>query len=79
MIGDGPSDPWNGVCVTSRQAQVVRLAAEGFSGKEIARKLRISKRTVDEHFDAARRRTGAASRAALVAWWVGSQPRPQSR
>lgn len=70
MAGGGSSGLWSDVRLTHRQTQVVRLAAEGLSAKEIARRLRISKRTVEEHFDAARKRTGATSKAALVAWWL---------
>lgn len=52
--------------LTERQDQVIRLAMNGMSSKEIARQLGISKRTVDAHFDKARERLGVANRNALV-------------
>lgn len=55
-----------GKYLTDRQDQVIRLAMNGMSSKEIARHLGISKRTVDAHFDRARERLGAANRNALV-------------
>jgi DNA-binding CsgD family transcriptional regulator len=53
--------------LTWRQAQVVQLAASGMSDKEIARHLGLSKRTVEDHFTAARHRWEAATRAELTA------------
>jgi DNA-binding CsgD family transcriptional regulator len=52
--------------LTPRQTQLVRLAADGMSAKEIARYLEISKPTVDGHFKAARERTGARNMAELI-------------
>lgn len=53
--------------LTRRQMQVIELAAEGLSGKQIARYLGLSRRTVEDHFTAARHRLGAATRTELVA------------
>jgi DNA-binding CsgD family transcriptional regulator len=53
--------------LTRRQAQVIELAAQGLSGKQIARCLGLSRRTVEDHFAAARHRLGAATMAELVA------------
>lgn len=53
--------------LTRRQLQVIGLAAQGLSGKQIARCLGLSRRTVEDHFAAARQRLGAATRAELVA------------
>ena len=53
--------------LTRRQAQVVQLAASGMSDKAIARRLGLSKRTIEDHFTAARRRWNAATRAELTA------------
>lgn len=55
-----------GARLTPRQEQVVLLAAGGFSSKQIARCLGITKRTVDGHFADALRRTGAKTRIELV-------------
>lgn len=53
--------------LTRRQTQVIELAARGLSGKQIARCLGLSRRTVEDHFAAARHRLGAATTAELVA------------
>jgi hypothetical protein len=46
---------------------VLRLAGLGLCGKQIARRLGISVRTVEDHFSAMRRRTGARSQGELIA------------
>ena len=56
--------------LTSRQADVVRLAARGKTAKETARHLGISKNTVDEYIRDAKQRVGAATKAELIAWAV---------
>lgn len=53
--------------LTTRQAEVLGLAALGFSRKEIGRHLGISVRTVEAHFSGMRRRTGARSDGELIA------------
>lgn len=67
------------VHLTVRQAEVLRLAACGLPGKQIARYLGISPRTVEDHFRAMRQRTGAHSQGELVAYGaaagvLGSEP-----
>ena len=57
---------------TARQAEVLRLAGRGLSDKQIARYLGISARTVEDHFSAMRRRTGAHSRSELIAYWAAT-------
>jgi DNA-binding NarL/FixJ family response regulator len=52
--------------LTPRQEQVIRLATGGMPAKEIARRLGISKRTVEDHFTAACERFGAANRTELI-------------
>ncbi|QHA03140.1 LuxR family transcriptional regulator [Streptomyces broussonetiae] len=52
--------------LTARQTEVVRLAALGLTAKETARRLGISKTTVDEHLTEARRRVGATTKSHLV-------------
>jgi DNA invertase Pin-like site-specific DNA recombinase len=54
--------------VTARQAEVLQLAGQGLSGKQIARRLGISARTVEDHFSAMRQSTGARSQGELVAY-----------
>ncbi len=56
------------VHLTVRQAEVLRLAARGLPGKQIARHLGISARTVEDHFSAMRQRTGAHSQGELIAY-----------
>jgi DNA-binding CsgD family transcriptional regulator len=58
--------------LTPRQTEVVRLAVLGLTAKETARRLGISKSTVDEHLQEARRRVGAASKSHLIGWAVSS-------
>jgi DNA-binding CsgD family transcriptional regulator len=58
------------VWLTSRQAEVLRLAAAGLLAKEIARRLGISVRTVEGHLGVMRQRTGTRNMAELAAWGV---------
>jgi DNA invertase Pin-like site-specific DNA recombinase/DNA-binding CsgD family transcriptional regulator len=60
--------------LTVRQSEVLRLARRGLSGKQIARSLGISVRTVEDHFSAMRRRTGARSQSELVAYAATAGP-----
>jgi DNA-binding CsgD family transcriptional regulator len=53
--------------LTSRQAEVLRLAAAGLVAKEIARRLGISVRTVEGHLGVMRQRTGTRNMAELAA------------
>ena len=60
-------------CVlTPRQAQVVQLVAEGMTAKETARRLGISKSTVDEYIREAKQRVRASTKAELAAWAIMS-------
>ncbi|ORT47984.1 hypothetical protein KBI5_16730 [Frankia sp. KB5] len=52
--------------LTARQTEVVRLAALGLTAKETARRLGISKTTVEGHLTEARRRVGANTKSHLV-------------
>jgi DNA invertase Pin-like site-specific DNA recombinase/DNA-binding CsgD family transcriptional regulator len=60
------------VTLTVRQAEVLQLAGHGLSDKQIARHLGMSARTVEDHFSAMRRRTGAHNRSELVAYWTAA-------
>jgi DNA-binding CsgD family transcriptional regulator len=46
--------------LTARQPEVLQLSVRGLSGKQIARRIGISVRTVEDHFSAMRLRTGGA-------------------
>jgi len=61
------SAPVTAVVLTARQVEVLRLAERGLSGKQIARHLGISARTVEDHFSAMRKRTGTHSKSELIA------------
>jgi DNA-binding NarL/FixJ family response regulator len=52
--------------LTKRQREVLRLFAEGYSAKDVARILSISKRTAENHKAAIKRMTDANSTAELV-------------
>jgi DNA-binding CsgD family transcriptional regulator len=64
---------------TPREAQVVRLLAEGLSDRDVAAALVISPRTVEKHVGAVLRKTDASSRTAAVVraldrGWVDAGP-----
>jgi DNA-binding CsgD family transcriptional regulator len=58
---------WSRLGITDRQADVLRLLAEGISNREIAARLHLSPRTVEKHIEALLRKTAARSRTQLVA------------
>lgn len=53
--------------LSAREEQVLRLAAKGMAGKQIARVLGISPKTVEQHKTRAFRRLGVPNQAAAVA------------
>jgi serine/threonine-protein kinase PknK len=50
------------VTLTTREAQIMILIAEGHSSKEVADKLTISKRTIDCHLDHVYSKLGVKNR-----------------
>ncbi len=60
-MGSGADD------LSTRETQVLRLAAKGMAGKQIARALGISPKTVEQHKTRAFRRLGVPNQAAAVA------------
>lgn len=52
--------------LTVREVEVLRLVAEGLDDADIAAKLTISVRTVQEHLKHLRRKTGAETRAGAI-------------
>ncbi len=58
---------WSRLGITGRQADVLRLIAEGISNKEIAARLYLSPRTVEKHVESMLRKTATRSRTQLVA------------
>lgn len=69
---DGLNSPF--ALLTEREREVVRLALDGHSNKEIGRLLGISHRTVEFHRSRILSRTGAASLLQLAAGRTGRPP-----
>jgi DNA-binding NarL/FixJ family response regulator len=63
-IGRGQSQP----VLTPRERQVLALVVRGHTDGEIARRLSLSIRTVQNHLSAIRRKTGLRRRAGLASW-----------
>jgi DNA-binding NarL/FixJ family response regulator len=53
--------------LTARQLQILQMAGRGFSGREIAEQLLISRATVKTHFEHIYANLGVSDRAAAVA------------
>ena len=62
----GPKRPEGSL--SAREEEVVALVAAGASNAEVAARLFISERTVQDHIANAQRRLGLSGRAALAAW-----------
>lgn len=54
--------------LSERELQVIELVAAGLTNQEIAEKLEISKRTVDNHISNILDKTKTGNRVALVRW-----------
>ncbi|MEB3333949.1 MAG: LuxR C-terminal-related transcriptional regulator [Cyanobacteriota bacterium] len=54
--------------LSERELEIIELVATGLTNLEIAGKLMISKRTVDNHVSNIFAKTGAKNRIALVNW-----------
>ena len=54
--------------LSERELQIVELVAAGLTNQEIAEKLEISKRTVDNHISNILTKTSTGNRVALVRW-----------
>ncbi len=54
--------------LSERELQIVELVTAGLTNQEIAEKLEISKRTVDNHISNILTKTGTENRVALVRW-----------
>ena len=67
LAGEPPPGRWTRLGVTAREADVLRLVAEGLANKDIAARLFLSPRTVEKHVESLLRKTGARSRTQLVA------------
>lgn len=56
------AEPDPGQRLTPRERECLRLVHQHFSSKAIARRLGLSRHTIDDHVDKARRKLGAADR-----------------
>jgi DNA-binding CsgD family transcriptional regulator len=73
--GDGPASENRGTerpagRLTHRQAQILALAANGLSDKEIAKRLGVAFRTVRSHFEKLYRDQGIRNRSQAIAMWA---------
>ena len=65
-----PSESSNSSAITlsAREMEIIDLVAAGLTNQEIAEKLTISKRTVDNHVSNMFTKTGSKNRVALLNW-----------
>jgi DNA-binding CsgD family transcriptional regulator len=77
LLGEPSPDRWALLGVTAREADVLRLVAEGLANRDIAARLYLSPRTVEKHVESLLRKTGARSRTHLVAI-AGPPPAPSA-
>jgi len=54
--------------LSAREMEIIELVAGGLTNQEIAEKLTISKRTVDNHVSNMFTKTGSKNRVALLNW-----------
>ena len=54
--------------LSARELEIIELVAEGLTNQEIAERLTISKRTVDNHVSNVFTKTGSKNRVALLNW-----------
>tara|TARA_Y100001968_G_scaffold132009_1_gene120477 strand:- start:2047 stop:2331 length:285 start_codon:yes stop_codon:yes gene_type:complete len=54
--------------LSAREMEIIDLVADGLTNQEIAQKLTISKRTVDNHVSNMFTKTGSKNRVALLNW-----------
>jgi DNA-binding NarL/FixJ family response regulator len=62
----GSEEQWDWKPLTTRERQIVRLVAEGYSSKQISRLLNISVKTTETHRASAMRKTGSNSASQLT-------------
>ena len=56
------------ISLSSREIEIIELVAMGLTNQEIAERLTISKRTVDNHVSNVFTKTGSKNRVALLNW-----------
>ena len=71
MVLPGPRDSGRyqaGIHLSEREVEIIELVAAEHTNQEIALRLSISKRTVDNHVSNIFTKTGSRNRVALVNW-----------
>ncbi len=66
VLAEMSLNPWAAAGVSAREADVLRLLAEGLTNKDIAARLDLSPRTVEKHVESLLRKVGARSRTELA-------------
>ena len=67
MSSADATDPLK-ISLSGREIEIIELVAEGLTNQEIADRLTISKRTVDNHVSNVFTKTGSKNRVALLNW-----------
>lgn len=62
------SETYTPATLSERELQIIELVAAGLTNHEIAQKLEISKRTVDNHISNVLTKTKTDNRVALLRW-----------
>jgi DNA-binding NarL/FixJ family response regulator len=70
LEGHGRPAGAGGTRLTSREADVLRLVVDGLTARQIASRLVLSPRTVENHIQRVLRRLGVPNRAALVRYAI---------
>jgi DNA-binding CsgD family transcriptional regulator len=80
LPSDSPTEglaPAGALCApyrpTHREAEVLSLAAAGWTNLRIARRLGITERTVRKHLSSVYEQSGRHGRASAAAWWAAQQ------
>ena len=58
--------------LSTREAQIMTLIAEGHSNGEIATTLTVAEKTVKNHVNRIYAKLGVGSRRAAIAYWLGA-------
>ena len=66
FLGENPNP--SRITLSAREMEIIELVADGLTNQEIAEKLTISKRTVDNHVSNMFTKTGSKNRVALLNW-----------
>ena len=61
-----PSDQHMWERLSTREREVIRLSAQGLTSKEVAKRLNLSPKTVDNHLDKLKKKLNVKSKSALI-------------